>query len=172
MTLFTDYIFDIVQNAINANASKLKIDIMKDHQLKLIIKDNGVGIHNNDLKRIISPFYTTRETRKVGLGLSLIILLTTLTDGSYNIKSSRLFGTKVTFTFNYHHIDFPTEGNYGLLIADIASNSQIKTINFSYKQKSQHMTYRYHKQPRSSIISDINNKITKTEVTYEIFKRT
>ena len=169
MTKFTDYIFDIVQNAISAKADKVSIIITKIKKLKLIVTDNGHDLNKKQIKEAVSPFYTTRTTRKVGLGLPLIILLSNQTNGSYGIKSSKLFGTKVIFKFDYHHFDFPDEGNYGMLVADIASHPQMKKLAFRYQKEKQYFQWHKHKQTRKQIIQAINENIKDIEVTYEVF---
>ncbi len=159
MTKFTDYIFDIVQNSLASNASNITIKIIKKKNLKFIVKDNGYGMSKDELKRITSPFYTTRTTRKIGLGLSLIILLTEQTSGSYDIKSVKNHGTKVTFEFDNKHLDFPPEGNYGTLIADISSHQHINHLSFIYIHHHKRFKWRYKDQSRQLIIKEINQYI-------------
>ncbi len=160
MTTFADYICDIVQNAFSAKASTVIIHIIIDEHLSLIVKDNGKGMTKRQIKSAITPFYSTRKTRKIGLGLPLMILLTDQTNGTYHIKSSKICGTTVTFTFDDQHLDFPPFGDMGLLIADIASNQQLKKCRFIYKDKQQAYTWRYKNQSRQTIIKEINENLT------------
>jgi len=69
------HILDIVENSITAGASRIEIRILEDLKndiLSIEIKDNGKGMSDEILKKVINPFYTTRTTRRVGLGLSFL----------------------------------------------------------------------------------------------------
>ena len=67
-------ILDIAYNSIRANASLIKILIHDSSNLNIIniqIIDNGKGMEPTTIKKVIDPFYTTRTTRKVGLGIPM-----------------------------------------------------------------------------------------------------
>ena len=81
-------VLDIVQNSVKANASLIEITILKNTQTKTLsvsIKDNGCGMTDEQVSRVIDPFYTTRTTRKVGLGVPFFKLSAELTGGSFSI---------------------------------------------------------------------------------------
>ena len=68
-------ILDIIYNSIKAKATFIRLyilDSIKDNIIRIRIEDNGVGMRKDILKKVTDPFFTTRKTRKVGLGLSLI----------------------------------------------------------------------------------------------------
>jgi len=68
------HILDIVENAIASEASHVAIRITEDpeaNQMIVEIEDDGEGIPPHLLEKVVDPFFTTRTTRKVGLGLSL-----------------------------------------------------------------------------------------------------
>lgn len=168
MNSFTDYIFDLSENAINAKANSIIIKIKKHKKLKLDLIDNGCGMSRKTLKMVTSPFYTTRSTRPIGLGLSLISLLVQQTNGKLKINSKINRGTHLHITFDHHHIDFPKEGNYGMLIADIVCHDMIEHVLFSYQCKHKKIYWTYQNQPRNVIVNQINNDIKKVEENYEI----
>lgn len=63
-------ILDITENSVKAGASLTEIFIDEsDEKLVLTIIDNGCGMTDEVLKTVTDPFYTTRTTRKVGMGL-------------------------------------------------------------------------------------------------------
>ena len=96
------HILDIVQNSIRAKAQLIEIEITelpKENQLIITIADDGTGMNSEQLKQAIDPFYTSRTTRKVGLGLSLFKQNAEQTGGSFNIESESEKGTKVTAIF-------------------------------------------------------------------------
>ena len=67
------HITDITANSIRAKASDIEIDIqIKDTSICIRIADNGCGMDPETVSLIRNPFYTTRTTRKVGLGLPFL----------------------------------------------------------------------------------------------------
>ncbi len=164
---FVSYIFDIAQNSIDAKSTYLKLSIKKENDMLFFtLVDKGRGISKKNLKKITSPFYTTRTTRSIGLGLPLFVLLCEQTDGIHEIKSVRWIGTRLDFSFNYKHLDFPTEGDYGMLIADIAQNQSLKHLIFEYENHEQKYKFNYlrnNQQSRRQTIVDINNNINRIE---------
>jgi len=108
------HILDIVQNSIRAKAKLIGIEINelpKENQLFITISDDGTGMSPEQLKSAIDPFYTSRITRKVGLGLSLFKQNAELTGGKFNIESKLGKGTKVTAVFGLNHLDRPVMGD-------------------------------------------------------------
>ena len=69
-------ILDVAKNSVTAGAENIEISLLTDAEgmLTLTIKDNGCGMTEETLKNVTDPFYTTRTTRKVGLGLPLLFL--------------------------------------------------------------------------------------------------
>ena len=68
------------------------------------------------IRSVVNPFYTTRTTRRVGLGIPLFKLAAEQTGGSITIKSSERstsanHGTVVTAVFNKNHLDFTPLGD-------------------------------------------------------------
>ena len=66
------------------------------------------------VKSVIDPFYTTRKTRKVGLGIPLLKLACEQTGGTLTITSQTSesdHGTTVTAVFLKNHIDFTPLGD-------------------------------------------------------------
>ncbi|HYX06436.1 MAG TPA: ATP-binding protein [Bacteroidales bacterium] len=139
------HILDLTQNSIAADATLVETAILEDPQhdiFRIIIKDNGKGMTAAEVQLATDPFYTSRTTRKVGLGLSLFKQRAEETGGSFNIESVLHTGTKVTADFGYHHIDRPVLGDIaGVLVMLLAANPD---IDFTYK----HIT------PRDSFFFD------------------
>ena len=60
------------------------------------VTDNGIGISNDDINNIILPFYTTKDEGKgTGLGLSICYQIIKQMDGTIDITSDRIHGTKI-----------------------------------------------------------------------------
>jgi hypothetical protein len=126
------YILDLVQNSIAAAATVVEILIIEDVQndkLILCIKDNGVGMDSQLAKKVTDPFYTTRTTRKVGLGLSFIQAAAQACEGSVDVFSEPGKGTEVRVVFRYGHIDRPPLGRMDHTMAVlVACNPSIDFI--------------------------------------------
>ena len=67
-------ILDITQNSISARATLIYITLTEDTDgwLTLAITDDGCGMTEETLRTVMDPFYTTRTTRKVGMGVPLL----------------------------------------------------------------------------------------------------
>ncbi len=130
------HILDIVQNSIRAKAQLIEIEIderPQNDQYIIAITDDGTGMNEEELKRAIDPFYTSRTTRKVGLGLSLFKQNAEQAGGNLHIESVLNKGTKVTATFGFHHFDRPIMGDLvGCLLILICSAGN---INYVFKHK-------------------------------------
>lgn len=108
-------ILDVAENSVKAGATLTEILLDETHStLTLTIKDDGCGMDEETVKSVIDPFYTTRTTRKVGLGVPLLKLAAEQTGGSFTIQSSveeAAHGTTVTAVFQKNHIDFTPLGD-------------------------------------------------------------
>ncbi len=107
-------ILDITENSVKAGATLTEISIIeKGDTLTLIIKDDGCGMSEEILKTVENPFYTTRTTRKVGLGIPLLKMAAEQTGGEVKIVSNTAddHGTCVTANFFKNHLDFTPLGD-------------------------------------------------------------
>ena len=90
---------DVAQNSVRAEASLVFITVEESDKsdfLKITIKDNGCGMTEEQVKQVIDPFFTTRTTRKVGLGVPLFKMSAEQTGGSFDIQSKLGEGTVTT----------------------------------------------------------------------------
>lgn len=82
------HVMDIAQNSITAGATLIKVSLICcDGFLVFRLSDNGNGMDEELLKTVTDPFTTTRETRKVGMGIPLLKLSAEMTGGSFKIES-------------------------------------------------------------------------------------
>ncbi|MBV5315437.1 MAG: sensor histidine kinase [Prolixibacteraceae bacterium] len=130
------HILDIVQNSIRAKASLISIEIeelVTENQLIISITDDGTGMSPEQLQQATDPFYTSRTTRKVGLGLSLFKQNAEIAGGSFRIESELGKGTKVTATFGLNHLDRPVMGDLvGTLLLLICSSDK---TDYAFKHR-------------------------------------
>lgn len=107
-------VLDIAQNSVAANASLVEIEVIESTQkneLFIGIYDNGKGMDEETLKSVKDPFFTTRKTRKVGMGIPLFKMAAEMTGGTFAIESEVGVGTKVRATFITDHLDFTPLGD-------------------------------------------------------------
>lgn len=129
------HILDIVENSINADASKIEIIIEDNAQrniLAIIIEDNGRGMNNEILKMVDDPFFTTKG-KKVGLGIPLLKQSTIECEGSFSIKSIPGKGTTINATFRRDHIDRKKIGNLTSTLMTIIAGHPDIVLSLSYK---------------------------------------
>lgn len=115
-------VLDVAENSVAAGALLTQISLQADtaaKRLTLTIADNGKGMAPETVRRVTDPFYTTRTTRKVGLGLPLLKMAAELTGGTLEITSEVGTGTTVTATFTLGHIDLPPLGDMASTIGTL-----------------------------------------------------
>ena len=101
-------ILDIAQNSLSAGAGLVTLTVDEDSgadSLTLRVEDDGRGMDADTLQRVWDPFYTTRTSRKVGMGIPLFRMAAEMTGGSLDIVSEPGKGTAVTASFSLSHID-------------------------------------------------------------------
>ncbi|MCR4887245.1 MAG: ATP-binding protein [Clostridiales bacterium] len=101
------HILDLMQNSIRAQAKTVSLSVSLDEKgmLTLVIEDDGTGMSEELLSRVLSPFATTRTTRKVGLGIPMMAENCRLAGGDLSIESTLGAGTKLTATLDTRSID-------------------------------------------------------------------
>ena len=111
-------ILDVAENSVKAKASLIEILLTEiGNHLIITIKDDGCGMKKEILEGVTNPFYTTRTTRKVGLGLPLLKMAAEQTGGKMTVESVSeednrdAHGTTVTAEFYTDHIDFTPLGD-------------------------------------------------------------
>lgn len=108
------HILDIANNSVRAGATHIELSLVEEGEtLTFTVKDNGCGMSADFLARVCDPFTTTRTTRKVGLGIPLLMLAARQTGGDVTISShtGEGHGTELSATFYLHHIDCMPLGN-------------------------------------------------------------
>lgn len=108
------HIIDISENGIAADADLIKIKISEsriNNLLEITISDNGTGIATELINRVTDPFFTTRRTRRIGLGLSLLKEAAGRCSGEFIINSREGKGTEVSASFVLDHIDLAPMGD-------------------------------------------------------------
>lgn len=137
MTEISLNILDVAENSTRAKASLVEISVVADtkaDKLYVTIKDDGCGMNEEQLARVEDPFFTTRKTRKVGLGIPFFKLAALSTGGDFRIVSEVNVGTEVWAEFGLSHID-------RMPLGDI--NSTIYTLVRYHPETDFRYAYRY-----------------------------
>jgi anti-sigma regulatory factor (Ser/Thr protein kinase) len=123
------HILDLVQNAVEAGASKIQIRIDEDLKADILlieVSDNGRGLSEDQIAKVLNPFYTTRKTRHIGLGLPLLLEASRHCEGKLEIHSKPGMGTTIQVTFRHSHIDRAPLGDMpSVLLALFLSEHQV-----------------------------------------------
>ncbi len=127
-------ILDIAQNSISAGASLTEILVKENTAEKTLligIYDNGKGMSEEQVKNVQDPFFTTRTTRKVGMGIPLFKLAAEQTGGSFKITSELGVGTRVDALFKTDSIDFTPLGDIEATVSTIVSMNEDKDFVYT-----------------------------------------
>lgn len=132
-------ILDVAENSVKAKASLIEISLKETEEtLTLTIADNGCGMKPDILAGVMDPFYTTRTTRKVGLGVPLLKMAAEQTGGEMRIESYHesdypdRHGTVVTAVFYKNHIDFTPLGDVISTVTTLIQGSPEIDFVFSH----------------------------------------
>lgn len=137
MEEFSLYVLDITMNSVRAGADRIGVTLEESGDvLTFKVTDNGCGMSPEMVEKLSDPFFTTRKTRAVGLGVPFLKMLSEQTGGTLKIESKEAskfpddHGTKLCATFGLHHIDFIPLGN---MIDTVMTLIQgYPDINFTY----------------------------------------
>ena len=108
------HILDVLENALEAGATQVELSIVEDleaDRLEIVVHDNGRGMDARMAGLAMDPFFTTRTTRHVGLGLPLFAAAAQRCDGDLTLESTPGQGTTVRTTFRHSHLDRAPLGN-------------------------------------------------------------
>jgi signal transduction histidine kinase len=131
------HILDIVQNSLAASASEVKIVILEDtigDRLEVEIEDDGHGMDENTRKKALDPFFTTRSTRRVGLGLPLLAQAARESGGSFDLSSTPGRGTSVRAVFQLSHPDRKPLGDLAGTLGVVLAGKRDLDLLFEYRK--------------------------------------
>jgi hypothetical protein len=137
------HILDLVQNSLRAQASAVEIQIQEDlekDRLIIAVSDNGQGMSPEIAKRVIDPFYTTRTTREVGLGVPLLKEAAERCGGHLEVHSEKGKGTQILVSFQLGHLDRAPLGDMGETLAILITGNP--EVDFLYEHRVNGQAYR------------------------------
>lgn len=114
MKEITLHLLDLAENSVSAGARTVEIAVCEDLAADLLtasLQDDGRGMDAETVRKVTDPFYTSRTTRKVGLGIPLLKGAAEECNGGLTISSQPGAGTRVEVFFQHSHIDRMPLGN-------------------------------------------------------------
>ena len=136
MTELSLNILDIAENSVKAGAPLTEITVEADtakNLLEITIRDNGCGMTKEQVKSVTDPFYTTRTTRKVGLGVPFFKESAEAAGGSFLIESEVGVGTTVKASYQLDNIDRMPMGDLAATIHTLVTMHEELDFLFTYK---------------------------------------
>ncbi len=130
------HILDIAENALRAEAQNIRIRIKEDLEaniLELEVEDDGRGMDPEMARRASDPFFTTRKTRRFGLGLALLREAAEATGGELKVFSEPGRGTKILATFQRDHIDRKPLGDIGSTLVGIILGAHGANLTYMHE---------------------------------------
>lgn len=150
------HILDLAENSSNAGATLVTIDIVEDEaadRLTIRVSDNGRGMDAETARRISDPFFTTRNTRRVGLGIPFLKQATELCNGSMTIDSQVGTGTTITANFQHSHINRMPLGDLpNTILSLIVGNPQ---TDFVYRHSASNRHFEFDTRPVKRELGDV-----------------
>jgi signal transduction histidine kinase len=143
------HILDIAENAIRAKAKNIVIRISEDEYkdlLTICIKDDGEGMDKEMIKKALDPFFTTKNGKRVGLGLSLLSQMAQQAGGHLNINSEKGSGTIITATFRLSHPDTQPMGNIVETMATLIAGQPSIRFILDYRKGNQDLHFDSHEK--------------------------
>ena len=134
------HILDIAENSIAASATRITIRLVEETRrdsLLLEIRDNGKGMDERMRQEALDPFFTSRTTRKVGLGLPLLAQAAREGGGRLELESEPGRGTTVRAVFRLSHPDRKPLGDIAETLETICSGRPDLDLQFEYLRDSQ-----------------------------------
>lgn len=150
-------ILDIAQNSISANADRIEIRLFRDTDRKTLtvtISDNGTGMTEEIVREVTDPFFTTRTTRKVGLGIPFFKQAAECTGGKFSISSKVGSGTCTKAVFCTDHIDCMPLGDVNATILSLITMNE--QICFFYEYRVNHSGFHLDTGEMREILGDIS----------------
>ncbi|MGL4949886.1 MAG: ATP-binding protein [Anaeroplasmataceae bacterium] len=97
--LMKEVILNLLTNAIKFSKDNSTIEIFlkkHDDEVKLSVRDSGIGINNNDIRYIFDKYYqadNTYQNKGIGLGLYITKKIIDIHKGKIEVKSIKDYGT-------------------------------------------------------------------------------
>ncbi len=124
------HILDLLENAVRAGASVVCVTLREapeEDLLEISVEDNGPGLTTSP-EHTLDPFYTTKEGKRTGLGLSLFRAAAEQVGGRFTLeRSAELGGVAARATMQLRHVDRAPLGDLpGTFFAMILTHPEVE----------------------------------------------
>lgn len=140
------HILDLAMNSLAAGAKTVEIEVQEDRRrdrLVIRVRDDGRGMDEGTLERVLQQNRTTKESRKknIGLGLALLRQTCEMCGGRFEVRSAPGQGTTVTASMQSSHIDRPPLGDLDSTIMALCAANPDVDVQLNYRSDEQ--TFRF-----------------------------
>ena len=149
-------VLDIVQNSISAQATLIEVGVCSETEKSLLtitVADNGCGMTPEQVQNVTDPFYTSRKTRRVGLGVPFFNMAAEMTGGGFEIVSQPGSGTKLCATFRTDSIDCMPLGDINETVYTLVTLNE--QIDFVYTRRIDERMFTLDTRELRAILGDI-----------------
>jgi signal transduction histidine kinase len=131
------HILDIAMNSLAAGARTVQIAVRENRrrdQLTLRVQDDGRGMDEAALQRVLQKNRSSKAGRKKGVGLGLALLRQTseMCGGHFQVRSAPGKGTTVTASMQWSHIDRPPLGDLNSTILALCAANPDVDVRLNY----------------------------------------
>jgi len=134
------HVLDIVQNSIAASARNVLIRVVEYTELDFLlleITDDGEGMAWETVRRAPDPFFSTHESKRIGLGIPLLAQATRECDGSLDLLSEKGAGTVIRARFRLSHPDLKPLGDMAATVQTLLAGRPELHIEYEHRRDGQ-----------------------------------
>ena len=131
------HILDIAMNSLTAGARTVQI-MVAEHarrdRLTIRIQDDGRGMDEATLERVLAAPVSTKRNRKkaIGLGLALLRQTAEMCGGKFEVHSTPGVGATVTASMRLLHVDLPPLGDLNATILALCAANPAVDVQLDY----------------------------------------
>jgi signal transduction histidine kinase len=115
------HVLDLVENSVRAGASRIVLTLVEDSRrdrLTIVVEDDGRGMAV-DPESAADPFFTTKNGKRTGLGLSLLRAAAERAGGGMEITRSSMGGVAVRAEMQMSHVDRSPLGDLAATLSSV-----------------------------------------------------
>ncbi|MGI6661520.1 MAG: sensor histidine kinase [Bacillota bacterium] len=130
------HLLDLLQNSAHAGARNITVSVIEDQEadlLQIAVSDDGKGMNSSEQARVLDPFYTSSNSKKVGLGLPLVAQAAAMAGGSVSIDSNESGGTQVSVSYKLSHPDRQPLGDISATLVSFVAGNPLIDVVLEYK---------------------------------------